>query len=103
MEYSTIFNTYTVDDIDFYNITRKIVLPDCHSSDLYELYTIPYTMPWNLLSYMVYESIDYYWIFQASNPDKKLNPMMAEASDKIFIIKPEYLNDVLEAIGEAEK
>lgn len=101
MQYSEIFNTYYVNQVPFFNILKKIQLPDDKSTDLYKKYNIPYNMPWVFLSYMLYGSIDYYWLILLANQDKKLNPMYAEVSKEIFVIKPEYLDLVIDAIKES--
>ena len=59
-------------------------------------------MPWTTLSYLIYGDLTYYWLILLANTNKKLNPMYASVSDKIFIVKPEYLSMVVEAI-ENEK
>lgn len=104
MFYSNIFNVYfTKDNVPFYNILKKIQLPDDKTTELYKTYIVPYNMPWTSLSYMIYGDIRYYWLILLANSDKKLNPLYATVSDKIFIINPEYLNLVIEAITNAEK
>lgn len=99
MLYSSIFNTYyTQDNVPFYNILKKIQLPEDKTSELYTTYIVPYSMPWTTLSYLIYGDLTYYWLILLANTNKKLNPMYASVSDKIFIVKPEYLSMVVETI-----
>lgn len=87
MLYSSIFNTYyTQDNVPFYNILKKIQLPEDKTSELYTTYIVPYSMPWTTLSYLIYGDLTYYWLILLANTNKKLNPMYASVSDKIFII-----------------
>ena len=86
------------DNIPFYNILKKIQLPEDKTSELYTTYIVPYSMPWTTLSYLIYGDLTYYWLILLANTNKKLNPMYANVSDKIFIIKPEYLSMVVEAV-----
>lgn len=100
MYYSDIFNVYYTENnnIPFFNILKKIQLPDDKTSELYTTYIVPYNMPWTSLSYLIYNDLTYYWLIQLANTDKKLNPLFAEVGTKIFIIKPEYLSLVTETI-----
>lgn len=100
MQYSEIFNKYNINGAYFNNILKKIQLPSDKTSEIYEVYTIPSDIPWCLLSYMLYNSIDYYWLILLANSDTKLNPLYGKAAQKIYIIKPEYLNDILDAIRD---
>lgn len=102
MYYSNIFNIYqTKDKVVFFNILKKIQLPDDKTTELYKTFIVPYKMPWTSLSYMVYGDIKYYWLLLLANSDKKLNPLYANVSDNIFIINPSYLEIVIEAIEKA--
>lgn len=102
MQYSDIFSEHMLDGkIPFNNILKKIQLPGDKTSQLYTKFIVPYTMPWVHLSYMLYGSIDYYWLVQLANEEKKLNPFYAEIATEIDIIKPEYLGLVISAIKES--
>lgn len=89
MLYSSIFNTYyTQDNVPFYNILKKIQLPEDKTSELYTTYIVPYSMPWTTLSYLIYGDLTYYWLILLANTNKKLNPMYASVSDKILLLNP---------------
>lgn len=98
MEYSEIFNIYKIDNIPYYNILKKVQLPEDKTSELYKTYIIPYNIPWVTLSHLIYGDLTNYWVFFLANQDKKLNPLYAEAGLKIYIIKPEYINLIIDAI-----
>lgn len=103
MTYSEIFSRYKDQNgTVFYNILKKIQLPKDKLSDLYEVYTVPYTMPWILLSYKVYKDINLYWVIQAANiENKSLNPMYAEVGTKLYIVKKAYINELLSELKES--
>lgn len=100
MQYSDIFNKYSIDGITFNNILKKIQFPSDKTSDIYGVYDVPHTMPWIYVSHRIYNDISYYWLILLCNTEKKLNPLYAEVGAKIFIIKPEYLDLVISAIKE---
>lgn len=101
MNYSNIFNLYKKNGISFYNILKKIQLPEDKTIDLYKKYIVPYKMPWIFVSELIYDDYTYYWLILLANFDKKLNPFYANAGEEIFIIKPEYLNLVISAINDS--
>ena len=100
MLYSSIFNRYKdKNNVPFYNILKKVQLPGDKTSELYESYTVPYTIPWILLGYKIYGDINLFWLVQAANIEKKLNPMYAEVGMKLHIVKQAYVNDILEGLS----
>lgn len=103
MEYSELFNTYFINNkIPFNNILKKVQLPNDKTSQLYQKYIVPYTMPWIYVSHKLYGDIKYYWLVQLANDGKKLNPFYAEISTELDVIRPEYLNLVINAIKESK-
>ena len=103
MEYSELFNTYFINNkIPFNNILKKVQLPSDKTSQLYQKYIVPYTMPWIYVSHKLYGDIKYYWLVQLANDGKKLNPFYAEISTELDVIRPEYLNLVINAIKESK-
>lgn len=92
MDYSEIFNRYQTDDnVPYFNILKKVQLPEDKLSELYQKFIVPHNMPWVTLSYYVYNDLKKYWVFLLSNTDKKLNPLYAKAGETIYIIKPKYI------------
>lgn len=67
--YSSIFNLYkTTENIDFLMLNRKVEFPNDKSLEIYSTKTITDNIPWTILSYQLYDSIDYWWILTKLNP-----------------------------------
>lgn len=98
MLYSDIFNVYKQDNTTFINILKKIQLPEDKTIDLYTRYIVSQDIPWTSLSYKLYGDLTLYWLILLANNDKKLNPLFAEASTELFIIKPLYVEEVIKAL-----
>ncbi len=93
--YENIFNVYEDTDIGyFYNILKTINFPEDIRPDVYNFYIVQPGDTWPLISWHAYNSILLWWSICALNNIQ--NPYsMPTAGTKIKILKPIYLQDVL--------
>lgn len=100
--YEKIFKVYNVDNTPknfyFYNITKGIKIDTSKLDDSYFTnLTLTRNTPWTTLAYMLYGSIYMWWLIKIVNPDT--NIFHAEASNTIKVIRPEYIEQVLDVIN----
>lgn len=66
--YSSIFNLYqTKEGQDFLMLNRKIEFPSDMTLYIYDTKVINDNIAWTILSYQLYETIDYWWILAKLN------------------------------------
>lgn len=94
--YTSIFSHYkTSENIPFLLTNRRIVFPDDMTLDLYGKTYVSADTPWTILSYTLYNTIDYWWILCSLN---KSFIFYAEDGKEIYYVKPEYLDLILNSI-----
>jgi len=97
--YENIFKLYNTGEKNFfyYNIIKKISIPDDIDERLFYHVILPKGLPLTTLSYNAYGTIDLWWsilIFNnISNPIKDLPD-----GKKIRLLKPEYIEQTLDSI-----
>jgi hypothetical protein len=97
--YENIFKIYNTGEKNFfyYNINKKISIPDNIDERLFYHIVLPSGIPLTTLSYNAYGTIDLWWLIMISNnivnPIKKL-PL----GQKIRLLKPEFVSQVLDSI-----
>lgn len=97
--YENIFKISQTGDKNFYfyNIIKTISVPDDIDSNLYETITVPQNLPLTSLSYDIYGTQHLWWLIMIVN--KIDNPMqLAKRGVALKIIKPSYVNDVIDSI-----
>ena len=96
-DYTSIFNKYrTSEDIPFQMINRRIIFPDDKTLEIYGKMYMSSDTPWTILSYKLYDSINYWWVLSSLN---KSSIFYAEDGEEIYYIKPEYINLILTALN----
>lgn len=96
MDYSSIFNIYeTTENIPFLLLNRSVIFPEDTTLELYDSTYITSDTPWTILSYKIYNKIEYWWILCSIN---KSSIFYAEEGSTIYFIKPQYLELVLNSI-----
>lgn len=101
--YERIFKVYTVDNTPknfyFYNITKGVKI---NTDDIDDNYVIKFTpnrnIPWTTLAYSLYGSMYLWWLIKIINPDA--NIFHADAGVQLKIIKPEYVDQVINIISD---
>lgn len=98
MKFSEIFNLYkTKENKEFYLYNKSINFPEDKSLDIYDTMTMGSDTPWTLLSYKIYNTIDYWWVLTSIN---KSSVFYAKEGDNIYFIKPVYIELLLQTIKE---
>lgn len=100
-KYENIFKLYkTSDNLYFYNILKGIYLPkDLDETKVY-YQSIATKMPWTLVSYNAYNTIDLWWLICLAN--NIFNPIkFPEQGTLLKIIKPTYVTQLLDEIQTA--
>lgn len=101
--YERIFKVYKLLTKDnkcfyFYNILKKVNIPDTLEESLFDNLNLNRKLPWTTLSYKLYGNIYLWWlIFLINKPD---NIFVAEAGTTIKYVKPEYIELVLDNIEQ---
>ncbi len=97
--YENIFKIFNTGEKNFfyYNINKKISLPNSLDERLLINITLPQGLPLTTLSYNAYGTIDLWWLIliinNITNPIKDL-----PIGKKIKLIKPQYIEQVLQTI-----
>ena len=95
-DYTQIFRQYkTKEGIPFNLLNKRIVFPEDKTLDIYESIYVTADTPWTILSYQLYDTIEYWWILCSINPS---SVFYAKEGETVYFIKPEYLNTILENI-----
>lgn len=97
--YENIFKVYGTGDKNFYyyNINKKISIPDNMDERLFYHVVLPKGIPLTTLSYNAYGTIDLWWLIlilnNITNPVKSLPD-----GKKIRLLKPQYIEQILDSI-----
>jgi uncharacterized membrane protein YciS (DUF1049 family) len=83
----------------FYNILSKVSIPSDLDDSVFEYFIVQSEMPLTTLSNDIYKSQHLWWLIMAVNNIKNPVRLIAGGS-KIKIIKPEYLENVLNSIKQ---
>ena len=95
--YENVFKVAKSDKFFFYNIIKKISVPDDLQSDIYFEYRINSKKPWTTLSSEVYGTQDLWWLICLVN--KVYNPINNPELGAVYkIIKPDFINVILQEI-----
>lgn len=97
--YENIFKIFNTGDKNFYyyNIVKKISIPDNLDERLFYHVILPKGIPLTTLSYNAYGTIDLWWLIlilnNITNPIKNL-----PEGKKVRLLKPEYIEQILDSI-----
>ena len=94
VRYENIFKVAKTDKFFFYNIIKKISIPDELQSDIYYELRINSNKPWTTLSQDVYGTQELWWLICLAN--NVYNPINNPELGTVYkIIKPDYVNPIL--------
>jgi len=94
VRYENIFKVAKSDKFFFYNIIKKISIPDELQSDIYFELRINSSMPWTTLANNVYGTQDLWWLICLTN--KIYNPVNNPELGAVYkIISPDFVNPIL--------
>jgi hypothetical protein len=101
--YERIFKLYTTEkntkEFLFYNILKKIEIPDTIDDELVSFYNVKSDMPLTILSYKIYGDMKLWWLlFLINKKTLETNRFVVSGGIQIEYIKPEYLSLVLSQI-----
>jgi hypothetical protein len=101
--YERIFKLYTTEkntkEFLFYNILKKIEIPDTIDDELVSFYNVKSDMPLTILSYKIYGDMKLWWLlFLINKKTLETNRFVVSGGVQIEYIKPEYLSLVLSQI-----
>jgi hypothetical protein len=101
--YENIFKLYTNDAGQYYyNLLQSVFLPDIINEDYVYYQQITTKMPWTMVSYNAYQTIELWWLICLAN--KVFNPVkFPDRGTLIKVIKPQYVSTVLNEIKLALK
>jgi hypothetical protein len=95
--YENLFKVYKKDNYYIYNIINTLKLDDDIDPEFYYTYKVRRPMPWTIVSYENYETIELWWLICITN--KILNPVQfAESGLDLKVIKPEYVRVIIDRI-----
>lgn len=98
--YENIFKIYKTGDKDFfyYNILKKIKIPDDIDNNLFNTVAYNSALPITTLSYRIYGTTYLWWLIMVVN--NITNPAKIEAGTRIKFIKKEYLKPIIDSIKQ---
>jgi len=100
--YENLFNVY--DDSDgnyYYNISRKINIPNDLTPSSYEDYILSVGDTWTTLAHVYYGDVRLWWIILAANPDQ--NPLLLpQPGEVIRLLNPNVVQVILSEIRSAD-
>jgi hypothetical protein len=99
--YENIFKLYTVqkgtkNSYYFYNILKKVVIPENIDENLIDTISLDRKLPWTTLSYKIYGTIYLWWLIYLLNKPK--NIFYAEPGKNYKYFLPANVNAILNNI-----
>ena len=99
LRYENIFKVYqNADGNYFYNILNTVTFGDISNSDLYTTIVVNERMPWPIISFRAYDTIELWWLIALINNVR--NPLELPVGNKIKILKPQYIGPVISQITQ---
>ena len=96
--YENIFKLYKQGENDYYyyNILKKIKIPEDINEEIFDFVKLPDAMPLTTLSYRIYGTTYLWWLIMVVNDIS--NPMSIESGRRVRIVKKPFLRILLENI-----
>lgn len=89
-----IFNQYTTSEgVPFKLLNKKVYFPE--NKDIYDYVYVSENIPWTILSYQLYNSIEFWWVLSSLNQNA---PFYAKKGTNIKFIPREILLDIIKYI-----
>ena len=103
--YERIFKLYEANTDNkaflFYNILKKIEMPDTIDSRYISFYTVKADIPLTILSYNIYNDMKLWWlIYLVNSKALEANRFVVKGGTQLQYIKPDYLVTVLSQIAK---
>lgn len=102
LKLENLFNVYNNGSNYFYNLIGTVNIPQDLDPTVYIFFTVTSDyMPWTLISYKVYNTIDLWWLICSVNNIQ--NPLQfAKAGTKLKILAPEYVSAILQQLTTSQ-
>lgn len=94
--YENLFKIFTQDKFFYYNILKKLKLPDNTNGEVFDFVKYPEALPLTTLSYKIYGTTYLWWLIAVVNNIR--NPWKIESGTTLKYIKKPFLKIVLESI-----
>lgn len=92
---TSIFNNYrTSEGVPFYLLSKSVSFPS-NNDDIYGYMYVAENIPWTILSYQLYDTIDYWWVLSNLNSN---SPFYAKKETNVKYIDKETLENILKYI-----
>jgi hypothetical protein len=97
--YENLFKLYQTDNQQyFYNILNTVQMPDDVNPSLYYTIKVSQRMPWSMISFNEYETMDLWWLICIIN--KVNNPIsFPDVGSELKIIRKEFLRYIFDEIN----
>lgn len=101
--YENIFRMYPTEDTStkpflYYNLLNSIYIPTPLQPDTYYTITLNRIMPWTVISYDEYKTMNLWWLIVLAN--NIFNPIMyPPAGTRLNIIKPSFVPAIINNIN----
>jgi hypothetical protein len=82
----------------YYNILKKIKIPDDINEQIFDFVKLPQGMPLTTLSFRIYGTTYLWWLILVVN--NVTNPMSIPAGERIRFVKKAFIKTVLENIKQ---
>lgn len=90
-----IFNYYeTTEEIPFALLSKSVNFPEDNDS-LYDYVYVSENIPWTIMSYHLYDTINYWWVLSSLNKDY---PFYAKKGSNVKFIPKSKLEEILRYI-----
>lgn len=84
----------TSDGVPFLLLSKKVQFPD-DIPDFYQYVQVSENIPWTVMSWKLYDKIDYWWVLSSLNPD---SPFYAKSSSTVKYIPLDILETLLKMV-----
>ena len=101
--YENIFRIYVTEDKAasqqlYYNILNSVYIPTPLAPGTYYTITLRRSMPWTVISYDEYRTINLWWLIVLAN--NITNPVLYPgAGTSLNIIKPQFISNIINSIN----
>lgn len=97
-----LFNVYNNGSNYFYNLIGTTNIPQDLDPSIYATYTVATDyMPWTLISFNVYNTIDLWWLICTTNNIQ--NPLQfPKAGTVLKVLTPDYVSAILQQINSTQ-
>lgn len=97
--YENLFKVYNIDGYNVYNIISGLNFDKDIDKDYYYEWEVNRPIPWTIISYIHYETIELWWLICIFNEIQ--NPVKyPETGSVLKIFKPEYVRRIVDQIKE---